>query len=336
MIDEDSTESVPQPTAPAEQPGTKRARRWFTLRGTIPKWSAALISLLFVLLVLGLWFVLTSPDSPREARVVTPAVLGSPAETFGSFHELWFDRALTRNVFTTLRRVALGFLLATAVGIPLGILCGCFAPVQAFFLPLTVFGRNIPLAALIPLTFSMFGIGEVQKVMFIFIACVMFITWDTATSVRDVSQRYVDTAYTLGASRYQVIMKVLTPLAMPSVFNSLRLLFGLAFGYIMLAELVKLGSEAGGLGDIIRQSQRRGMVEHIWLVLLIIPLLALGIDQALYWIQRSLFPHRYGGGGLLNRGLRFGLNRWDAAKARLFHRSGGASLTPPQEPGEQP
>ena len=313
--------------------------RWFALRGTIPKWFSVGMSLLFVMLVFGLWFFLTSPDMPREERIASPAVIGSPAETLDSFHALWFDRALTRNVLTTLRRVLLGFLLATAVGIPLGILCGCFAPVHAFFLPLTVFGRNIPLAALIPLTFSMFGIGEIQKVLFIFIACVMFITWDTATSVRDVDQRYVDTAYTLGASRYQVIMKVLTPLAMPSVFNSLRLLFGLAFGYIMLAELVKFGSEAGGLGDIIRQSQRRGMVEHIWLVLLIIPLLALAIDQALYWIQRSLFPHRYGGAGLLNRALRFSLNRWDAAKARLFHRADGVPatekpLTPPQEPEE--
>ena len=77
------------------------------------------------------------------------------------------------------------------MGIPLGILCGCFAPVMAFFLPLTVFGRNIPLAALIPLTFFVFGIGEAQKVLFIFIACVMFITSDTVTGIREVSQRYV-------------------------------------------------------------------------------------------------------------------------------------------------
>ena len=329
-------EELKEPGKPAAAP-PKPARRWFVLRGSIPKWASVVISLLFVLMVLGLWFVLTYPDLPREERIASPAVIGSPAETLDSFHSLWFDRALTRNILTTLRRVVLGFLLATAVGVPLGILCGCFAPVHAFFLPLTVFGRNIPLAALIPLTFSIFGIGEIQKVMFIFIACVMFITWDTATSIRDVSQRYVDTAYTLGASRYQVIMKVLTPLAMPSVFNSLRLLFGLAFGYIMLAELVKLGSEAGGLGDIIRQSQRRGMVEHIWLVLLIIPLLALAIDQTLYWIQRSLFPHRYGGSGTLNKAMRFGFNQWNAAKARLFFRPSRAQatdkpLTPPDSP----
>jgi ABC-type nitrate/sulfonate/bicarbonate transport system permease component len=321
MAVEEAKEQEEGAAASAAPKPPKPKQRWFALRGTIPKWFSFGMSLLFVLLVLGLWFFLTSPGMPREDRIASPSVIGSPAETLDSLHALWFDRALTRNVLVTLRRVLLGFLLATSVGIPLGIMCGCFAPVHAFFLPLTVFGRNIPLAALIPLTFSMFGIGEFQKIMFIFIACVMFITWDTATSIRDVSQRYVDTAYTLGASRWQVIMKVLTPLALPSVFNSLRLLFGLAFGYIMLAELVKLGSEAGGLGDIIRQSQRRGMVEHIWLVLLLIPLLALAIDQGIYWIQRSLFPHRYGGSGTLNRLMRFIFGQWNDLKTRFFSRS---------------
>ena len=72
------------------------------------------------------------------------------------------------------------------------------------------------------------------------------------------SSRYIDTAYTLGANRWQIILKVLVPLAMPGIFNSLRLLFGLAFGYIMLAEVIKSAAEAGGLGDIINVSQRRG------------------------------------------------------------------------------
>src|SRR5208282_5770999 len=102
-----------------------------------------------------------------------------------------------------------------------GVLCGCFPRVNAFFLPLTIFGRNIPIAALIPLTFGLFGIGELQKVMFIFIACVAFIISDTAQAVTEVGMPYVDTAYTLGASRWQVMLKVLVPLALPSVFNSL-------------------------------------------------------------------------------------------------------------------
>jgi NitT/TauT family transport system permease protein len=188
--------------------------------------------------------------------------------------------------------------------------------------PLTIFGRNIPLAALIPLTFAAFGIGEAQKVMFIFIACVMFIVSDTATAIRGVDQRYVDTAWTLGAKKHQIITKVLVPLAMPSVFNSLRLLFGLAFGYIMLAELVKLGGEVGGLGDIIRQSQRRGIIEHIWLVLLIIPFIALAIDQMLLAIQKSLFPYQYGGYGMLHRALRGVGHAWEDLKGVFFHEKG--------------
>jgi ABC-type nitrate/sulfonate/bicarbonate transport system permease component len=153
--------------------------------------------------------------------------------------------------------------------------------------------------------------------MFIFIACFAFVLSDTARAINDVGMHYIDTAYTLGATRWQVILKVLVPLAMPSVFNSLRLLFGLAFGYIMLAETVKLGAEAGGLGDIIITSQKRGLREHIVLVLLLIPILALGIDRLLFWIQRELFPHRYGGAGILNQCLRAVLHGWEDLK-RLF------------------
>ena len=84
--------------------------------------------------------------------------------------------------------------------------------------------------------------------MFIFIACVAFVISDTARAIADVGSHYIDTAYTLGASRWQMILKVLVPLAMPSVFNSLRLLFGLAFGYIMLAEIDQARRRGGRPG----------------------------------------------------------------------------------------
>lgn len=277
---------------------------WFILRRPAPRWQSILLGFCCVGAVFTLWWFVTSAEIPEE-RLVTPATLPSPAETFGEFKSLWFDRALTRNMFITLRRVGLGFLLAATVGIPLGVLAGCFTRFEAFLSPLVIFGRNIPLAALTMLTFFIFGIGEQQKVMFIFIACVAFIISDVTQGVRDVGQRYVDTALTLGARRWQVIMKVLVPLAMPSIFNSLRLLFGLAFGYIMLAELVKIGDEEGGLGYLILVSQRKGPREHIYLIVLIIPVVAFLIDRLLFWMQRELFPHRYGGFGLLNKCVRF-------------------------------
>ncbi len=79
------------------------------------------------------------------------------------------------------------------------------------------------------------------------------------------------------------------PLSLPDIYNSLRHLFGLAFGYIMLAELI---NAQHGLGYLLMSSQRRGMSEHIILILIIIGLLAFGIDRLLYFFQRGLFPFR--------------------------------------------
>jgi NitT/TauT family transport system permease protein len=325
---------VEKGTGPPDVPGR---RRWpwrgtglfLGLREQAPRWQTVIIGFLSVGAILALWWFVTRGDP--EERILSPSSgLYSPWETFSSFHSLWFDRGLTRNLLVTLRRVGLGFGLATVIGVPVGILCGCFARVNAFFLPMTLFGRNIPVAALIPLTYSLFGIGELQKMMFIFIAAVAFVISDTARSVGEVREAYIDSAFTLGAGTWQTIMKVLVPLSMPSVFNSLRLLFSLAFGYIMLAEVVKFGSESGGLGDIINTSQRRGPREHVLLVLLIIPIVALMIDYVLVWIQKQLFPYRYGGPGLLHEGVRAVMHGWEDLK-NLFWRPARAAVA--AEPG---
>jgi ABC-type nitrate/sulfonate/bicarbonate transport system permease component len=147
---------------------------------------------------------------------------------------------------------------------------------------------------------------------------VAFVIADVTTAISDISTRYLDTAYTLGANTWQSIIKVLVPLAMPAVFDSARLLFGLAFGYIMLAELIRFGNEAGGLGNLILVAQRRGPREHIYLIILIIPVVALVIDRFLYFIQVQLFPYRYGGYGLFNRLVRLVLHLWDDFKGLIW------------------
>jgi ABC-type nitrate/sulfonate/bicarbonate transport system permease component len=312
----------------------------FALRRRLPTWQAVLMGILGVGTCLAVWWFVTS--GPVEERIISPSKgLPSPKETFASFPSLWFDRALTRNLLITLRRLSLGFGLATLVGVPLGVLCGCFDRVQTFFMPVILFGRNIPVAALIPLTFSLFDIGEMQKVMFIFIACVAFVVWDTTRAIEEIGGQYIDTAYTLGAGTWQTIGKVLLPLALPSVFNSLRLLFGLAFGYIMLAEVVKFGSEAGGLGDLINTSQRLGKKEHVLLILLIIPIVALCIDRFFYFVQAELFPYRYGGMGLLDRLFRSVLHAWEDLRLAMWRavtgqlwRKAAAEPTPATAPAD--
>ena len=322
------TEATSEPSATVTEP--RRATAFRALRQPPTLLQTIFFGALGIGSVFAAWWYVTYGDATE--RMFPRHVLPSPAETFGEFSHLWFDQALTRNLLVTLERVALGFGLAVLVGIPLGVLCGCFAWARAFCAPLLLFGRNIPIAALTGLTFFFFGVGEEQKVMFIFIACVAFIVSDTATAVQDVAGSYVDTAYTLGASRWQIVLKVLVPLSMPAVFNSLRVLFGLAFGYIMLAELVRSDGKYGGLGNIINLAQRRGPREYIFLILLIIPLVAFAIDRLLYWMQRELFPHQYGGAGILNQLVRGIMHVAESVKFLLWRMVG---IKPAQAPSSQ-
>ncbi len=243
---------------------------------------------LCVCLILLVWYLVTLGEIAEE-RLVSPAILPSPGEVIASLHSLVTERALLRGIVATLKRVFFGFGLAVLVGVPAGILAGSWRLFGSFWAPLVLFGRNVPIAALIPLTILWFGIGESQKVMFIFLATLPFIFADSGSSVTAIADRYVETAQTLGASRWQIVLKVLLPLSMPSIYTSLRHLFGLAFGYIMLAELI---NAKYGLGHLLSTSQRRGLTEHIILILLIIGALAWAIDRTLVFMQRGLFPYR--------------------------------------------
>src|SRR5438876_2278515 len=238
--------------------------------------------------VLLIWWLATIGAGPED-RLVSPVILPSPAEVIRSFPTLLNERALLQSIAATLKRVLIGFGLAALIGVPLGIVAGAWRVAEAAGAPLALFGRNLPVAALIPLTILWFGIDETQKVMFIFIACVPFVYSDAVAAVANVPERYVETAQTLGASSFQIVRKVIVALAIPDIYNSLRHLFGLAFGYIMLAELI---NAQYGLGYLLMTSQRRGLSEHIILILMIIGLLAYGIDRLLDWFQRGLFPYR--------------------------------------------
>jgi NitT/TauT family transport system permease protein len=260
----------------------------FALRIAPPRVTGRLVGAGAVGVLVLLWWIATL-GSGAESRLVSPVILPSPAEVMRSFPSLLNERALVQSIAATLRRVLVGFGLAALVGVPLGIIAGSWRVIEAAGAPLALFGRNLPVAALIPLTILWFGIDEAQKVMFIFIACVPFVYSDAVAAIVNVPDRYVETAQTLGATPAQIVSKVLVALALPDIYNSLRHLFGLAFGYIMLAELI---NAQHGLGYLLMTSQRRGLSEHIILILLIIGALAYGIDRMLFWFQRGLFPHR--------------------------------------------
>ena len=172
--------------------------RAFRLRASLPTWAWALLGLGPVVLVLAAWWLLTAGPTP-EARVISPVILPSPAEVLASFESLWVDRALSRAALYSLGRVLAGFLAAAVLAVPLGIFMGAFTPVRAFFNPVMVVGGYLPIAALVPLTLSWFGVGETQKVFFLGLATFVFLLPLVVNAVDDVDEIYLKTAYTLGA-----------------------------------------------------------------------------------------------------------------------------------------
>lgn len=278
------------PSEGAAEAQTRDAARatWLRIREEIPLWQAWLLGMVPVLALLGLWWGVTAGATP-ESRLISPTILPSPLEVVASFPSLWFDRALTRNLLVSFTRVLLGFAVAVAIAFPLGLAMGAFTKVKAMFNPLAVFGAYLPIPALVPLTLSLFGTGEEQKVAFLALAFVIYLLPLVVTSVDQVDQVYLKTAYTLGATRWQAVTRVLLGVAWPDVFNSLRLGFGIGWSYIILAEMVDIGR---GLGGIIIISQRRGPREHIYLVLLVIVAVAYLTDRLWAWAGQRLFPYR--------------------------------------------
>lgn len=260
---------------------------WFKLRKEPPTWGKVALGGTLVLALFALWFSATL--GAPEQRMVAPTILPSPGEVVSGWDSLVNERNLTKSIFATLKRVFLGFGLAVLIGVPLGMAAGAWRPIGAALAPVVMFARNIPIAALVPLTMVWFGLEEGQKIMFIFMATFAFIFSDAAASVGSIHEKYVETGQTLGASTIQIFTRILVPLALPDICTKLRHLFGLAFGYIMLAELINTDS---GLGFLLRMSQRRGQTEHIFLILFVITALAVIIDRSLLWFQRGLFPYR--------------------------------------------
>lgn len=225
-----------------------------------------------------------------STRRFSPTTLPSPLEVIRSLHGLVFTRDLFANIFKSLKRVTLGFSFAVCIAFPLAVLMGSFGKFHALFSPLMVFGGYLPIPALVPLTLSFFGTEELQKIMFLALAFAIYLLPLFVKAVSEVDNVFLLTAYTLGASKEQIIRHVLVAISGPNVFDAMRMGFGVGWGYIMLAEMVDMGAK--GVGAMILTSQRIGPREDIYLVLIAIVTLAFITDKLWELTGYWLFPYR--------------------------------------------
>jgi NitT/TauT family transport system permease protein len=259
------------------------------VRRPLPERNALFLTTAFLALLLAAWWLLTRGETV-EQRVLAPLILPSPVEVLQAFPRLHFDQGLVRSALTSFVRVTEGFTLAAMVAVPLGVYMASYPPVAAFFRPLALMGAYVPIVVFIPLTLAWFGLSEVQKVGFLFIGCFVALLPLVFKSIADVPAAYLDVAVTKGASQWQLVSQVLFPVAQADIWDHLRGVYGVGWGWIILAEVVNAQQ---GLGYLISLSERRGHTAAIFAIIIVIVAIAVACDQAWRITGRLLFPYRY-------------------------------------------
>ena len=213
--------------------------------------------------------------------------LKTPLDTLVTGYNLFAQFGFIRDVGITLFRVVGGFLLAAVVAVPLGIMMGAFKPIEAFFEPFISFARYLPASAFIPLLILWAGIGEAEKLLVIFIGSVFQVVLMVAGVVGSTRKDLVEAAYTLGADASGIVRRVMLPGAAPQIAETLRLVLGWAWTYVIVAELV--GAETG-IGHMIMDSQRMLDTGQMIFGIFIIGVIGLVTDFAFKWANRKLYP----------------------------------------------
>ena len=218
---------------------------------------------------------------------VSPTFLADPLTMLKSGWTLLAEMGFAEDIGMTVWRVVGGFVIAAALALPLGVAMGAYKPVEAFFEPFVSFARYLPASAFIPLLILWAGIGELQKLLVIFIGSFFQIVLMVAVTVGSTRRDLVEAAYTLGADSSGIVRRVLLPSAAPSIAETLRLVLGWAWTYVIVAELIGASS---GIGHMITDSQALLNTGQIIFGIILIGIVGLISDLSFKQANRALFP----------------------------------------------
>lgn len=265
------------PLASAAAPRRRRALAPLEPVGARARWLLGLSFFVFFFVVWG-FFTL--------GGFVSPTFLASPVTMLKEGVLLFTEYNFLHDIGMTVWRVFGGFVLAAIVAVPLGIAMGTWKSVEAFFEPFVSFCRYLPASAFIPLLILWAGIGEAQKLLVIFIGSVFQITLMVAVTVGGARRDLVEAAYTLGATSRGIVARVLIPGAAPGIAETLRLVLGWAWTYVIVAELI---GSSSGIGHMITDSQALLNTGQIIFGIIVIGIIGLISDFAFKALNRSLF-----------------------------------------------
>jgi len=194
---------------------------------------------------------------------------------------------LWEHLGSSLARVIAGFVIGSIIGIPLGYAMGLSGWFRGWFDPIVEFMRPVPPLALIPLVIIWFGIGEEGKVILLFLAALWIMTIAARAGVSGVSISKVHAAYSLGASKWQILRHVIVPNSLPEIFTGARVAMGVCWGTVVAAELVAADK---GAGMMIVNASKFQLTDIVIMGIILIGIIGYGIDILMRMAEKWLVP----------------------------------------------
>lgn len=240
-----------------------------------------MISVLSVLVVLSLWYLST------ERGWVSPVFLPKPGRVLAEGMANLASGQLITDIWMSTQRVLLGFLLAAAVAVPLGIVMAVWAPAKAAFDPFVSLLRPLPSITWIPLTMLWLGIGESQKIAIVFMGSWIYILLYTIESTKRVDPLLIRAARNLGAGDLSVMWHVILPGALPGIIAGLKVTLAISWSCVLSAEMI---AAQNGLGALIWQGKDWGNLALVLVGMLCISIVVLAADKLADILERLLLP----------------------------------------------
>ncbi len=228
---------------------------------------------------------------PDKGWQMEPIWLPAPESVASRLVEIFFDGyqnvTLTENIGWSLFRVFVGFTLGSLIGIPLGYAMGLNDWFRGWFDPIVEFMRPVPPLALIPLVIIWFGIWEKGKISLLFLAALWIMTISARAGVSGVNIAKVHAAYSLGASKFQILIHVIMPNSLPEIFTGARVAMGVCWGTVVAAELV---AAEKGAGKMIIAASKFQQTDIVIMGIILIGIIGFGIDILMRTAEKIVIP----------------------------------------------
>ena len=276
----------PQPVKlPPERARAQSRESLWSLRKALPRRYRVPFAVAMPAVVMVTWCGLTLGRDP----IVSQLFLPSPVQVLQATLQMIFEHTLFDAIWASTLRILVSFVAAAAVALPLGIFMGAYEPINRLMEPVMAPLRYMPISAFIPLLILWLGIGESQKVAFLFLGVFVYLLPVVVTAIRAVPEELVQTALTLGATRGQVIRTVLVPAALPDIFDSFRVMNAISWTYVILAEFVNART---GLGYMIQLAGSHLKTAQVFSGILVIGVIGLVTDAFIRGLNQALFRWR--------------------------------------------